>query len=333
MNENTVGFYWQPADEGMADQLEVLRLSGANTVVVPYRLLESTPIDALCELQIKLCVDWTVFAGAEVRRAFPESIPVQASGEAFIQEDWYLPACPNYPGLREYHLATMNEVFTRWGDALAGLWLDFIRYPVRWEGEHPRLREACFCRHCLNLFLQRDQAHYTADETHAIATTILQTRFEEWVDWKCLRILEFVKAVKQQLDGLPHSTQLGMFSLPWRRQDLNGAIRTIAAQDLGQLAQFVDVFSPMVYHKLCYQPVGWIADVVQDVHEWTGKPVLPVIQSIDQPTPLPPHELDAALVTTSQLPATGNLIFTLAPLLVNAEKIQIVRARFMATRI
>jgi hypothetical protein len=54
MNENTVGFYWQPADEGMADQLEVLRLSGANTVVVPYRLLESTPIDALRELQIKL---------------------------------------------------------------------------------------------------------------------------------------------------------------------------------------------------------------------------------------------------------------------------------------
>jgi hypothetical protein len=328
MSDATVGFYWVPSGDTLQEQLNLLRFTGATAVIVPYRLLDTTLVEALQKQNIKIFADWTVFAGDELRQAFPDSVPVEASGAPFEREDWYIPACPNHPLLRQRHLVEMERLFERWAHALDGLWLDFIRYPVRWEVEQPYLRQLCFCRHCLNLFLQRQQAQYSPEETRELAQLILATRFEEWVSWKCMRIVQFVQEVRAQLASQAHPIRLGMFSLPWRRKDFDGAIRTVAAQDLGQLAQVVDVISPMVYHKLCYQPVAWIADVVQDVYDWTQRPVLPVIQSLDQPAPLLADEMNAALKHALNVPAIGTIIFTLEPVLASTEKAHVVQTRF-----
>src|SRR6266508_1192496 len=139
MREATVGFYWIPSEDSQKGQLDLLTFTGATAAIVPYRLLDITPVDDLRHHNIKLFADWTVFAGRELRQDFPDSVPVEASGVPFERDDWYIPACPNHPQLRIRHLTAIESLFKRWGNMLDGLWLDFIRYPVRWEAEQPRL--------------------------------------------------------------------------------------------------------------------------------------------------------------------------------------------------
>ena len=93
---------------------------------------------------------------------------------------------------------------------------------------------------------------------------------------------------------------LGLFGVPWRLSDRGGAILTIIGQDYRALGEHVDVFSPMVYHRMCGYPVEWIGDVVVEVHDLTGKPVWPIIQSVDEPSPLSAVEYGRALDIASK---------------------------------
>src|SRR5262249_9129525 len=122
--------------------------------------------------------------------------------------------------------------------------------------------------------------------------------------------------------------RLGMFALPWRVTDHEGAIRSIAGQDIEQLAPYVDVISPMTYHKLCYQSASWIREVTQDFHRRTGKPILPVVESLDLPTPMAAEEFDDALVKGLDAPSEGVMIFTLEPLVNDEGKQQVATAHF-----
>ena len=270
--------------------------------------------------------------GEELRQQYPDSVPLDEMGTPFDRDDWYVPVCPNHPQVRAQHLAEISTLLEQHGHAIAGLWLDFIRYPVRWEGKQPRLHQLCFCRHCLNLFLHVEREHYTVAETQEIAKLILHERQEEWVAWKCARIVQFVQAVRTQITVRKLPLLLGMFSLPWQRTDYAGAIRTIAAQDLGLLAEHVDIISPMVYHKLCYRSVTWIEAVIQDVLDWTHAPVLPVVQSLDQPDVMTAAQLEAALTHAGRASDDGVIIFTLEPLLAAKEKSAVVRTYFSRQR-
>lgn len=320
-----VGFYWSPVEQPVDKQLELLEFTGANTVCIPRKFLDLAPLEELRRRHIKVLIDWTMFAGEELRQRFPDSVPVDATGTPFEREDWYVPICPNHPQLRTQHMEALSNLLDRYNQEFAGIWLDFIRYPVRWEAAQPKMRKLCFCKNCLNLFLGEKREAYSQEETRALAGSILQERAEEWVDWKCQRIANFVQEVKAQITQRNLDVKLGMFSLPWRRGDFDDAIRKVAAQDLGMLAKHIDLFSPMVYHKLCYQPPSWVQEVAQDVREWTQKPVLPVVQSIHQPEPMEAQELDAALAYALQPSNEGAMIFTLEPVLASKEMATVVR--------
>jgi hypothetical protein len=328
MGKRIVGFYWVPASDNLDQQLDLLVNTGANTVYVPYRKLDLVPLAYLHQQKIQVFVDWGLFVGEELRQQYPDSVPVDETGAPFERDDWYVPVCPNHPQVRTQHLAALTQLLEDHGHEIAGLWLDFIRFPVRWEVKQPHLRQLCFCRHCLNLFLQVEREHYTVDETQEIARLILHERKEEWVTWKCARITQFVQTVRRHITVRNFPLRLGMFSLPWQRTDYVGAIRTVAGQDLGLLAEHVDIISPMVYHKLCYRSVTWIEEVIDDVLDWTQRPVLPIIQSLDQPDVMTAGQLDAALTHASRASGDGIMIFTLDPLLAAQEKITVVRTHF-----
>lgn len=324
------GVYWQPTPDTLNDHLAQLAALRANAAYVPHTALDDLPLADLHAQGLEIYADIAVFAGEDLRRDEPDSAPVDATGARFERDDWYVPACPNHPGLRRRQLTRIEAILDKHGANIDALWLDFIRFPVRWEGPQPNLTPRCFCRHCLNGFLQQDQLVYSPAETRRLAQQILNEQVEAWVRWKCASITDFVANVREAIEARDLSLQLGMFSLPWRRSDFDGAIRTVAGQDLGQLAHYVDTFSPMVYHKLCAQPVDWIGHVVRDVQAWTQRPVLPIIQAVDSPDPMPATELDAALQTAINATPTGVMIFTFAPLLENADKSSVTRKRFSA---
>jgi hypothetical protein len=327
-------YYWSPGDrtgDDRARQAALIGATGANAVYVPGISLDRIPRAPLHARGVRIIADWSVFVGEELRQRFPDSVPVDASGRPFERDGWYVPVCPNHPEVRRWHTEGIARLLARYGDQLFGLWLDFIRYPVRWEGAAPPLPQLCFCRHCLNLFLDEQREHYSIEETHRQAQTILSERRDEWVEWKCGRIVAFTQEVRRLITEAGLDLRLGIFSLPWRQDDFDGAIKSIASQDLARLARTVDTFSPMVYHRLCAQDVAWIADVIRDVQRVTGRAVLPIVQAMDRPGLLPAGELEAALAASLATGAEGVMIFTLDAVEETPVKVATVH-RFFAQR-
>lgn len=324
----SLGYYWAPVDDDVAPQVTLLIETGANTVFVPGKSLGQIPIERLCDSGVRIIADWSVFIGDELRQKFPDCLPVEASGRPFERDGWYVPVCPNHPQVRGWHRERIAGLLDTYGNQLSGLWLDFIRYPVRWEGAAPNMGRYCFCRHCLNLFLGEQRQGYSIEETRSLAHTILSERRTEWVEWKCDRIVEFTQEARRLITERELAVRLGIFSLPWRQADLGGALRSVAGQDLVRLAGCVDVFSPMVYHRLCAQDIVWIADVIRDARTWSGRPVLPIVQSMDRPSPLTAQELEEALAVSLETDAEGVMIFTLGDVQRSAEKAAAVRRSF-----
>ncbi|MEZ4867349.1 MAG: hypothetical protein R3C14_38850 [Caldilineaceae bacterium] len=148
----------------------------------------------------------------------------------------------------------------------------------------------------------------------AAAAEIILTHYAaEWTAWRCEQITAWVAKARQLVDALRPGLTLGLFAIPWQQHDFDGAIRTLIGQDFAALAPYVDIFSPMTYHRLCNRPVTWISEVVQELSQQTHRPICPIIQSIDEPTPLPATEYDAALELAATAPgANGVIVFTLA---------------------
>lgn len=315
-----LGYYWSSIADDVVSQVNLLVATGANTVFVPGHFLERIPFTQLNDHGIRVIADWGCFIGDELRQRYPDSVPVSASGQLFERDDWYVPICPNHPGVRRQHLEGIARLLEQHGAHLSGLWLDFIRYPVRWEGSQPTLGDYCFCRHCLNLFLGESREQYTLEETHTLAQAILAERRAEWVAWKCGRVLDFTHAVRRLIDASGQPLRLGIFCLPWRTSDFDGAIRTVAGQDLGRLAEIVDTFSPMVYHRLCGQNVAWIGEMIADAQVAVGRKTLPIVQAMDRPGVLGPQELADTLTLCLAVESEGAMIFTLDDVEKSAEK-------------
>ena len=327
--DRALGFFWSPAEgDNHTEQIARMAALGANTVYVPHARLTRALLDQLRGQPLRVIVEQGLFIGAELRAQFPASVPIDAVGKPFDRDGWYVPACPNHPQVRRHRLEAIADLLDHAGHALDGLWLDFVRFPVRWEGPTPNLGPWCFCRHCLNFFRNEARAEYSQQATAEIASTILHERHDEWVAWKCNSIADFVHAVKAQITARDLTLPLGIFALPWRRADFDGAMRRVASQDLALLARDVDCFSPMVYHKLCHQSPAWISHVVEDHAAWTNKPMLPIIQSVHQPDAMSPAQLDQALTQALDVASGGAMIFTAAPVLASPELAAVVRRHF-----
>jgi hypothetical protein len=156
------------------------------------------------------------------------------------------------------------------------------------------------------------------------AQWILRHHRKEWTGWKCQQITEFVKQARKIVERAPRRVLMGLFGVPWRSTDFDGAILHIIGQDYRTLSAYVDVFSPMVYHKLCGKDVPWVAQVTKWMWEETGKTVWPIVQAVDEPEPLNPrefrHVLKTALTTSG---SQGVIIFNLTAL--GPDKVRVVR--------
>lgn len=323
-----LGFYWSPSEAHLDEDRAALRESGATGVVIPHRAVTPELLAELREQGVSAAVDLAMFAGAALRDAFPGSAPIDEHGAPMGPDEWYVPLCPNDERVRAHHLSTLRELLERHGDAIDGIWLDFIRYPMRWEVAQPRLVQACFCDRCLGGFLGEPGRTYTAEERRAATRAILSEQPDAWAGWKCRRIAGLVEAIAALVRAHRPGLRLGIFALPWRLTDHQGAIRSIVGQDIALLGGIAGVISPMVYHRLCYRDVAWIQEVVRDARERSPAPVLPVVQSLDQPEPLPEGELAQALEAVLSLSGQGVMIFDLRSVARSPAKVAAVRDVF-----
>lgn len=209
--------------------------------------------------------------------------------QIFVEIGIFPNFCPNDKIVRQNKLKEIKKLMNL---TIDGLWLDFIRFPLLWEIKNPAIKSAHLCSQCQDV----------KNRTEIISS--------------------FVAQVRSLINQSGKDIKLGMFSVPWRNEDFNGAIKKVIGQDLHYLAQYIDIFSPMVYHKMCGRSTKWVHEMIKYMAGITGKPVLPIVQTEDKPEKISKKEFADEVHHAFKNPSAGVIIFYLEDLLKDKEKIQ-----------
>ena len=76
----------------------------------------------------------------------------------------------------------------------------------------------------------------------------------------------------------------------------------------------------MLYHTMCGRPAEWIGEHTRYLARVTGQPVIPIVQAIDEPTPMPRGEFRKALLGALAEPSAGVMMFRLEDVVGDSEK-------------
>jgi hypothetical protein len=306
------------------EQAALLRSWGVNAVFGGYA--DPAFAEAAREAGIALFAEFACFAGAHWWEHLPECRPITATGEVLAPEEGYHGVNPSHPAVRQQRLEALEALLRV--HPLDGVWLDFIRWPCHWEVPAPRLEQTSFDAATVRRFARDVEVALEAGSPAQNATLLRERHWEAWLAWRCEQIASWVAQARQVLDAARPEAALGLFAVPWRPGEHGDAIHRVIAQDHAALAQYVDLFSPMVYHAMCGQPVSWIAEVVTELAARTGRPVWPIIQAVDHPRPLPAGEYERALAAALGCPASsGALVFTIEGALA-PDKLTATRRKF-----
>lgn len=293
---------------------------GVNAVWTDRKTLANAAlIEALHAWQVQVFTTVAMFSGWHGRNR-----PIKKDGKPFspyVPGHWYQGSCPNQPDDLVQKLAEIRDDASHFD--IDGVWLDALRYPTFWETPKPNAELSCFDPVCLEKFQDWVGVAFP-EELRSLqdrAEWILKNREKEWVRFRMECITDITRQCAAVLKKANPKAKLGMFSVPWRRKETRGgemnAIERIIAQDYPSLAKYVDVFSPMVYHRMCGEPVQWIGEIVDWVARETGKPVVPIIQANGEPKcewnpyRLPEDEFVKALQTAREGASSGAIVFTL----------------------
>lgn len=91
-------------------------------------------------------VEIGIFAGKDKIEKYSDALPVESRG-GLQNVDWYYGVCPTHDEVRRHCLDKIRHLSSL---DIDGIWLDFIRYPSRWE--KLVLMDTCYCDRCISLF-------------------------------------------------------------------------------------------------------------------------------------------------------------------------------------
>lgn len=224
-----------------------------------------------------------VFGGRQPWKEYPDSVPVTAAGTQLSGK--YGGICPTHREWRASRLQLLESWLKDFSgvNGINGIWLDFIRYPGSWEHEGPFLPDTCYCQRCLTLFQAEKGVQIPSGLSTAEAAGWIKANAHlKWVDWKKEQIVSFAREARRLVDLYSKERELllGAFMVPWKKSHQEGAVSFGLAQDARRLAPYLDVLSPMVYHKMVGESVSWIG-ATSDYFAETGVPVWPIIQAED----------------------------------------------------
>lgn len=294
------------ADKSVQQQAALLQAWGATAIFGGYE--NPAFVDAIHEHGMQVYAEFGCFQGKRWWEEVPESRPTLADGTLLDPIEWYHGVNPSVPAVRERLLEELATLLER--HELDGVWLDFIRWPCRWESTTPRLLQTSFDETTLHRFATDCGLEYTQLQTWRDEPNTQHDYANKWYHWRINQITSWVAQARTLVDTIRPTATLGLFAIPWRQQDFGGAIQTVIGQDFVALAPYIDIFSPMTYHLMCGQPVSWIGAVAEELTGLTGKQVGPIIQSVDHPMALSNDEYAEALASAVD-GANAVIIFTL----------------------
>jgi len=312
------------ADKAPIDQVTLLRDWGCTAVFGGYR--DPAFLNAAHAAGMRVYAEFGCFVGERWWTEVPGSRPITDAGLPIEPDEGYCGVNPSVPEVRNRQWRALEKLVTE--HEIDGVWLDFIRWPCHWEVLSPRIEHTSFDPSTLTRFAADTGIDLPAGRVTAVARLILTRHRAAWTTWRYEQITSWVARAREIVQSARPGTLLGLFGVPWRRDHHGGAILEVIGQDYAALGPYVDVFSPMVYHRMCGEPPDWVAQVTHEVHASSAKPVWPIVQSIDAPAPLPPEEYAAALDAVLSSPdADGVLVFNLKGAL-DPARLAITQQRF-----
>ena len=311
------------AGRSPGEQVGLLRSWGCNAIFGGYD--DPAFVDAAHDAGMPVYAEFGCFVGERWWNEVPASRPILADGSLLEADEWYAGVNPSHPEVRSRLLQDLERLVRR--APIDGVWLDFIRWPCHWEAPDPTRPATSFDSGTLERFTAATGIAVPPKAVRA-SELLLGAESRAWTDWRCQQITDWVREAGELIRSVRHEALVGLFSIPWRQDDFEGALTGVVGQDLAALGEHVDVFSPMVYHLMCGQPPEWIAEVVRDVRRTSGKRVWPIIQSVDKPADLSPEAygqaLDAAMGCDE---SDGLIVFTLEGML-SPAKVAATRSRW-----
>lgn len=292
------------------DKVDAAISLGVSTLITGHQNLNPDVLAYAQSKNLQVYNEVGIFQGEELWHKYPDSRPVDRHGKFIDKINWYAGVCPNHPKVREEKLNLIKKLIGTYD--IDGIWLDFIRYPCFWEEvRNSEITKYCFCKNCLSKF-EIDVGG--------------EPLGEKWTQWKCQQITNFVGEVKKIIDYKSPRVKLGLFAVPWKVVDYNGAIKHIIGQDLKQLSEYVDIFSPMTYHRFTGNKTSWIKEITTHIAKITNKPVLPLVQTEDRAGKISRKEFTDSIQLASLPPSDGAIIFFLEDLLNDTEKVSILQS-------
>lgn len=260
---------------------QYLKACGINAVVdVP---LDNSLIDELHRQGIKAYAQLPMFCGKEYWLKHPESRPLMADGNFIEEYGWYAGVCVSQEWLIKQKIDEAEDLIKKY--AIDGLWLDFIRWPARWDVESPEILDTCFCKSCLERF-QKETGIKLPEKlklTKDISDWIYKNYSRNWYAWRSDVIADTVCRIRQVLKKYSKDAIMGIFLVPWGKEDYDNAIYRVIGQDVAKLSKCTDVFSPMSYNLICYRDTQWITSINRQISSQTRRAVWPIVQATDEP--------------------------------------------------
>jgi hypothetical protein len=308
-----VGVKIYDTERELPELFEEWKALGINTVFAPEALMSSSGFRALAQrAHIGTFIIFPVFFAPDDLAQDPDLWAITADGER-AQEDWVEFACPNRAAFRDRRIEAARSIVKRLRPE--GLSIDFIRYFVYWEMVGPdrdpaTLPRTCYCVSCLQAF-----ATYLGVPTYSIppqpqrAAAWIQANVpDQWVQFKAATITSMAREIVDTVREVDPEILVNLHLVPWRRDDYDGAIVSVAGQDPSALGEIANLLSPMAYSFMLHRPPEWVASVVEDLDWVSDCPVLPSIQvgtAYREGEEFSSAEFEAALRAALEPPSAG----------------------------
>lgn len=303
---------------------ESLKDYNINGVFISHRDLNRDKIEKIHNEGAKVFAEIGIFVGKDMVERHPDLAPIGVDGNPLTPIKWYMGINPAIDWYREEKLNEIRDILQRYD--IDGLWLDFIRYPCHWEVPNPKLEQSSFDEVSLRKFEEYIGKTIPGTNIQDKARWILENSLESWTKWKCDQITSFCKESREIIKSINPNVILGIFSVPWKEEQFDGAILKIIAQDFNALSQYIDIFSPMVYHLMCRFPVSWIREYSLYLKDMTKKAVVPIVQAVDEPSRV--DNLEDVIKTALYDELDGVIIFTTQAVFKDKTKIEALKDSF-----
>ena len=291
---------------------------GVTAVFLNSRSITAETVEAVHSQGAGIFAEFNTLHQAEYLEAHPDAAPVGRDGKVSPPASGWQGICPTHPGYRMERMQEFRQLLNSF--SLDGVWLDYHQAHANWELAEPVMPDTCFCDRCLGRFSADTGIELPQGSTGDISSYILDEHGDEWISWRNGIYTDWIREFREILDEESPQTLLGYYHCPWTDKEFDGALVKKLAIDLKSQAEYIDVFSPLLYHAYLGHAgdLGWISSHVAWLGDYLGvegKPgekvrIWPIVQLADLGGDVPASEVAGVLDAGLRHPSSGVMFFS-----------------------